>query len=261
MSDIEEAERILKEIFGLNKYETQAYLALVKGARTPKQVSKLSNVPMPRIYDILASLENKGFAIRVDDGFAPLNPETIVSMISKRLAFELEERINLIKKGGELLSKILGKYSLPPSEGEVIVLRGLPLIVEHFVQLLLNAHDVILLIRKAIEAKEFFITQIMKLSKEKLPHIRALLHSEVNLDKNDLELAAMLGVELRKSDDVMFDMMIVDDRTFVMGIPDPMLENLSERVVAIVIQNRVFVSALRSYIEKRWSSAINILNG
>jgi hypothetical protein len=55
--------------------------------------------------------------------------------------------------------------------------------------------------------------------------------------------------------------MIVDDRTFVMGIPDPMLENLSERVVAIVIQNRVFVSALRSYIEKRWSSAINILNG
>lgn len=258
MSDIEEAERILREVFGLNKYETQAYLALVKGARTPKQVSKLSNVPMPRIYDVLASLESKGFAIRVDDGFAPLNPETIVSTISKKLASELEERISLIRKGGEQLSKILGKYSLPPSEGEVIVLRGLPLIVEHFAQLLLNAHDVILLIRKAIEVKEFFINQVTNLNKEKLPRIRALLHSEVNLEKRDLELASMLGVELRRSDDVMFDMMIVDDRTFVMGIPDPTLENLNERVVAIIIQNKIFVSVLRSYIEKRWSLANKI---
>ncbi len=252
---LDEAGRILREVFGLNKYETQAYLALVRGARTPKQISKLSSVPMPRIYDTLASLENKGFVIRVDEGFAPVSPETIVSIASKKLKLELEEKMDLIKKSGEQLSRILSKYSLPSHEGEIIVLKGLPVIVEHFAQLLLSAHEIILLIRKAIEVKEFFIEKVVELDKEKLPRIRALLHSEVVLDKKDLELASLLGVELRKSDDVMFDMMIIDDETFVMGIPDPTLENLSERVVAIIVQNKVFVSALKSYIEKRWSLA------
>ncbi|MGB9729232.1 MAG: TrmB family transcriptional regulator [Thermoprotei archaeon] len=255
MNDLDEAETILREVFGLNKYESKVYLALIRGARIPKQISKLSKVPMPRIYDTLASLENKGFIVRVNDEYAPLNPEVIFSIVSKKLKSELEEKIDLMKKSTEQLSKIFSKYSFPSYEGEIIVLRGLPVIVEHFSQLLSKAKNVILLIRKSIEVKEFFKQQVVELRKKGLPHIRALLHSEINLDKDDIELASELGVELRKSNDVMFDMMIIDDDIFVMGIPDPMLENVTEKAIAIIIKNRVFVTALKSYIEERWLSA------
>ncbi|MEM3832408.1 MAG: helix-turn-helix domain-containing protein [Thermoprotei archaeon] len=255
MNELEEAETILREVFGLNKYESKVYLALIRGARMPKQISKLSNVPMPRIYDTLASLENKGFVVRADDGYTPLNPDTIFSIASKKLKSELEEKIDLMKKSTERLSKIFGKYFLPSYEGEIIILRGLPVIVEHFSQLLSKAKNVILLIRKSIEVKEFFKQQVIKLSGKGLPHIRALLHSEISLNKDDIELASSLGVELRKSNDVMFDMMIINDDIFVMGVPDPMLENITEKAIAIVIKNKVFVSALKSYIEERWLSA------
>lgn len=255
MNELEEAETILREVFGLNMYEAKVYLALTRGARVPKQISKLSNVPMPRIYDTLASLESKGFIIRVDDSYAPLNPDTIFSIISKKLKSELEEKIDLMKRSAERLSKIFSKYPMSSYEGEIIVLRGLPVIIEHFSQLLSNAKDVILLIRKSIEVKEFFKQQVVELSKKGLPHIRALLHSEIVLDKDDVELASSLGVELKRSDDVMFDMMIINDDIFVMGIPDPMLEDITEKAVAIVIKNKIFVTALKSYIEERWTLA------
>src|SRR5712671_4861521 len=48
---------------GLNTYEAKAYLALLRrDSSTAAQAARLANVPRQRIYDVLASLVEKGLA-------------------------------------------------------------------------------------------------------------------------------------------------------------------------------------------------------
>ena len=54
----------IKEYFNLNIYETKVWIALLsKGIASAGEIASLSNVPRSRTYDVLESLEKRGFAI------------------------------------------------------------------------------------------------------------------------------------------------------------------------------------------------------
>mgnify|MGYP001575302746 FL=1 len=54
----------IKDYFDLNIYETKVWLALLgKGIASAGEVAEISRVPRSRTYDVLESLEKKGFAI------------------------------------------------------------------------------------------------------------------------------------------------------------------------------------------------------
>ena len=54
----------IRDYFDLNIYETKAWLALLsKGIASAGNIATLSGVPRSRTYDVLESLEKKGFAI------------------------------------------------------------------------------------------------------------------------------------------------------------------------------------------------------
>lgn len=54
----------IKDYFELNIYETKVWLALLgKGSASAGEIASLSGVPRSRTYDVLESLEKKGFAI------------------------------------------------------------------------------------------------------------------------------------------------------------------------------------------------------
>lgn len=54
----------IKEYFNLNIYETKVWLALLsKGIASAGEIAELSSVPRSRTYDVLESLEKRGFAI------------------------------------------------------------------------------------------------------------------------------------------------------------------------------------------------------
>ena len=53
-------ENLLREI-GLNKYESSAYLTLLKeGISEANTISQKSNIPMGKVYEVLESLKNTG---------------------------------------------------------------------------------------------------------------------------------------------------------------------------------------------------------
>ncbi len=59
-------ERILNKLkdFGLNSYEAKIWVALLsRGVSSAGELSDISNVPRSRAYDVLESLEKKGFII------------------------------------------------------------------------------------------------------------------------------------------------------------------------------------------------------
>ncbi len=54
----------LRSIFNLNIYEVKIWVALLgRGSSTAGELADISNVPRSRSYDILESLEKRGFII------------------------------------------------------------------------------------------------------------------------------------------------------------------------------------------------------
>ena len=54
----------LRKIFDLNLYEVKVWTALLsRGISTAGELSSISDVPRSRTYDILESLEKKGFIV------------------------------------------------------------------------------------------------------------------------------------------------------------------------------------------------------
>ena len=54
----------LRRYFGLNLYEVKIWTALLsRGVSTAGELSDIANVPRSRSYDVLESLEKKGFII------------------------------------------------------------------------------------------------------------------------------------------------------------------------------------------------------
>jgi len=83
-----EAKKVLREL-GLTQYETRAYLALLdKGALTASQISEHAEVPYSKIYEVLASLEKKGW-IKAERGrpskYYPKSPSEALEAAKLRL--------------------------------------------------------------------------------------------------------------------------------------------------------------------------------
>ena len=90
---MDRAVELLKERFGLNTYEAKAYLSLLKGARSPKEVSSASGIPISRVYDVLKGLSEKGFAVKEGRGYRPRRPEAAAAAVAAKLRREFEGRL------------------------------------------------------------------------------------------------------------------------------------------------------------------------
>ncbi len=95
---------MLKTI-GLNKYERNLWAALLsRGASTAGELSDISNVPRSRCYDVMESLESKGFIV-IQPGkpmkYVALQPREALSRVKKRIteqAVETAEKIERLLK-------------------------------------------------------------------------------------------------------------------------------------------------------------------
>ncbi|MDP2924771.1 MAG: helix-turn-helix domain-containing protein [Nanoarchaeota archaeon] len=76
------------KLLGLNSYEFRAYQALIRlGKATAQKISKLSSVPSSRIYDILSSLESKGYIKTINDRvkyFIASDPKEVIKFIQNK---------------------------------------------------------------------------------------------------------------------------------------------------------------------------------
>jgi sugar-specific transcriptional regulator TrmB len=87
----------IKDYFDLNVYETKVWLALIgKGSASAGEIAEISGVPRSRTYDVLETLEKKGFAI-VKLGkpvkYLGVKPRMILEKLRNNVRTESEERI------------------------------------------------------------------------------------------------------------------------------------------------------------------------
>jgi sugar-specific transcriptional regulator TrmB len=92
----------LRKIFDLNLYEVKVWTALLsRGTSTAGELSNISDVPRSRTYDILESLEKKGFIVMKlgkPIRFVALKPEEVVERVKKNLMRDAKERTQRLEK-------------------------------------------------------------------------------------------------------------------------------------------------------------------
>jgi len=100
----------LRKIFDLNLYEVKVWTSLLsRGVSTAGELSTISDVPRSRTYDILESLEKKGFIVMKlgkPIKFIALKPEEVIERVKKNLMFNAQEkakRLEEIKKNEVLI--------------------------------------------------------------------------------------------------------------------------------------------------------------
>lgn len=133
---------------GLNEYEAKAYHALnTAGDCSAGELSEKAELPRPRVYDVLSSLQYKGFVMMesgrpVKYSAIPLNEALIT--LKKQKTSQLQSELERIEKNAESISGMLKnnpsneKFSI---EDGVWTIRGRNAIYSKLASMFGNAKD------------------------------------------------------------------------------------------------------------------------
>ncbi len=102
----------LRRYFKLNLYEVKIWAALLsRGVSTAGELSDIANVPRSRSYDVLESLEKKGFVVMKIGKpikYMAVAPNEVVERVKKNMNTETKERVERLEqlKGSELIGEL-----------------------------------------------------------------------------------------------------------------------------------------------------------
>jgi HTH-type transcriptional regulator, sugar sensing transcriptional regulator len=102
----------LRRYFKLNLYEVKIWAALLsRGVSTAGELSDIANVPRSRSYDVLESLEKKGFVVMKlgkPIKYMAVAPNEVVERVKKNMNNEVKERVKRLEdlKGTELIGEL-----------------------------------------------------------------------------------------------------------------------------------------------------------
>ena len=107
----------LRRYFALNLYEVKIWTALLsRGVSTAGELSDIANVPRSRSYDVLESLEKKGFVIMKlgkPIKYIAVPPKEVVERVKKNVAEDAKEQIKKLAdiKNTELVNELNSLHS------------------------------------------------------------------------------------------------------------------------------------------------------
>ena len=105
--------------FGLNSYESKVWVALLsRGVSTAGELSDIANVPRSRSYDVLESLEKKGFVVMKlgkPIKYIAVPPSEVIERVKKRIKQQSDEDQKIIDDLKE--SKVLEELNQLHSTG------------------------------------------------------------------------------------------------------------------------------------------------
>jgi sugar-specific transcriptional regulator TrmB len=135
--------------FGLNTYESKIWTALLsRGVSTAGELSDIADVPRSRSYDVLESLEKKGF-ILVKPGkpikYIAVKPEEVIERVKNKVKEQTEQQLELIEK--LKTEKVLDELNVLHTQGLDLIeptdltgaIRGRKNIYHHLATMIKNA--------------------------------------------------------------------------------------------------------------------------
>jgi len=252
----------LRKIFDLNLYEVKVWTALLsRGTSTAGELSNISDVPRSRTYDILESLEKKGFIImKVGKPikFVALKPEEVVERVKKNLMVEAKERTKRLEtlKGDEVLEELTGLFTkgikfVEPSDLSGS-LKGRQNLYNHLDMMVRDAEKAITMVTTG-EGLNRKLEALLP-SLEKVKKRGVVIRIAAPIDNNNIEVARELSkvAEVRKLDKIKARFTIIDGNQLMFMLLDD--EKFHPNYdVGVWINTEFFAQALEQMFEMAWN--------
>ena len=254
-------EKQLKNL-GLNSYEVKIWTALLsRGVSTAGELSDIANVPRSRSYDVLESLEKKGF-LSTKSGkptrYTAISPEDALENTKKNTQERAEEEIKKLNnlKNTSLINKLTDLHT----KGEISTdlynlsgsLRGRNNLYNHIEYMMAKAEKYILL---STTQKEFinFTEQFRPLFKKlKKRNIRITIATQINNQTKEYIHKIKQFAEV-KNTDTKARFCIVDGKEIIFMVLDDN-EVHPTYDVGIWVNTPFFASALENLFELAWKN-------
>ncbi len=188
--------RQIKEYFNLNIYETKVWLALLgKGVASAGEVAEISRVPRSRTYDVLESLEKRGFTIMKlgkPVKYIAVKPNLVIEKLKSNTLRNSEEKIKTLLKLKETseYSELEELYNvgIKPVKHEEIsgAIKGKLTIYNHIKELLESAKKDVIICTSTYEIQlksRFFSSVFERLKRENIKIKMVLSGSEKDIKK------------------------------------------------------------------------------
>ncbi len=246
--------------FGLNSYESKIWTALLsRDVSTAGELSDIANVPRSRSYDVLESLEKKGFVVMKPGKpikYVVVPPEEVIERIKKKVKENSEKQIDLINK---LKSKqIIGELNTLYSQGIDLVepseltgsIKGRYNLYNHLESMVKNAKESVILSTTAngLERKGNALKDVLSKAKQKGIKIRIAAPATKENSKTIKELSKIAEV---KNINLKLRFCIIDSKEILfMYLDDEKVHPSYD--AGIWVNAEFFAKALEGVFHKEW---------
>ncbi|WP_255148692.1 TrmB family transcriptional regulator [Halorarius halobius] len=256
---------------GLSEYEARAYRSLLQtGPTTAKELSRVSDVPMGRIYDVLNAIEQYNL-VRSQSASRPkkyvaVDPSTALERLLEDKKRELEEKVQQYE---DIVDDLQGELEAaePVEETFWTASVGSEETVDLLVERLAAADSRIVMVLSTYTEQFFDVDQVGTLILDELeqalergvevqllmrPDLVPVLPESIG-ERYTSTLAEHENFAVRVSENVSGTFNLIDRTETVIEVPHPLKSQ--EAFALIDLKDHEFAQSVREEFEPRWESA------
>ncbi|MFZ5955861.1 MAG: TrmB family transcriptional regulator [Nanoarchaeota archaeon] len=253
----------LRKIFDLNLYEVKVWTALLsRGTSTAGEISSISDVPRSRTYDILESLEKRGFIVMKlgkPIKFVALKPEEVVERVKKKMIVDAKDKSKRLEqlKGDEVLTELTSLFS----EGIKYVehgdlsgaLKGRQNIYNHLDMLIREAEKTITLVTTANGLNRKAEILLPSLDKARKRGVKIRIAAQVNDANRKIAKEFAKIAEVRSTEKLNARFCVIDSEELIfMLLNDETVHPNYD--IGVWINTEFFAQALEQLFDIAWNN-------
>jgi sugar-specific transcriptional regulator TrmB len=262
-TDYQRFWRRLQQI-GLNAYESRSYLVLLGHSRFKAlELAARAQVPRQKIYEVLDSLVEKGFAHVVQEKtklFSAVEPSLALRAYLDRreqsLRHEIEEQL---RNGLSLAEDLAATYA--PAKGSRGTLDYLRIVSDpnqtanHYRKMLSEVKREYIEFSKPPYAVDPLDERLVKQAVERGIRIRLLIEKGTLDESHRKRLGEYIdsGIEVREAKNLPMKLAVFDEGHGLVALLDPVLTRPTW--TAVVFEHPGFAEAMHALFDNHWSQA------
>ncbi len=251
----------LRKIFDLNLYEVRVWTALLsRGVSTAGELSNISDVPRSRTYDILETLEKKGFIVMKlgkPIKFVALKPEEVIERVKKNLVVSAQEKSKRLEKlkGEDILNELSSLFTqgvkfVEPSDLSGSI-KGRQNVYNHLDMMIREAESTITIVTTAQGLNRKMEALLPAMEKAKKRGVKIRIAAQIDDSNKEIAKELCKVAEVRVMPKIRARFAIVDSEQLLFMVLD------DEKVhpnydVAIWLSTDFFASAMEQLFEAAW---------
>ena len=243
---------------GLTRYEARAYLALIgRQDATPAEIARNTPIPRQRVYDVLASLAERGVVVQVPGQALRYRAQPPDRVAERLVAVRRRELDRVADTAGVLADELLPLYRSGLAHASdtdyVEVLRDAEHAVQRVEQLWAAARgEVVSLVRSP-----YLAPPVPEDATVTAGVVQRAIYERSMLDDarmSDLvHTFADLGEQVRVAEGLPLKLTVVDERSVAFNMPNAADNDSS--ATTLVVHNQALAATLMIAFEVLWSQA------